>query len=179
MSGNKKADELAGAGTSLLQEFFFSNNLDFSCIVSALFLFRREWRRGRVGDREAISLYIDGPKMDCGVGAGFYSPKLGVILSLRTGKEISIFQAKVLDILEACNILVRYTTIAIVHSGSQVTILAIASPASKFKLLKGGYTARVRTLFVANFTRFSLSVMYFTMLGKLCANLSPREIRLG
>ncbi|XP_017490460.1 PREDICTED: uncharacterized protein LOC108378663 [Rhagoletis zephyria] len=117
---------------------YIVGNLDFSCNVQVLFPSRRDWRRDRVAYREKISLYTNGSKMDCGVGAGVYSKELGVALSLRLGNNTSIFQAEVLGILEACKILgnrVGHSGKATIYSDSQAALLAIASPVTKSKLV--------------------------------------------
>ncbi|XP_036336302.1 uncharacterized protein LOC118746562 [Rhagoletis pomonella] len=118
---------------------YMVSTLDFGLNVQVRFPSRREWKRGQAADREAICIYTDGSKMDCGVGTGVYSEELGVNRSLRLENHASIFQAEVLGICEACRILRNSATRkerAVIYSDSQAALLAISSTVTKSKLVK-------------------------------------------
>ncbi|XP_049315628.1 uncharacterized protein LOC125779110 isoform X2 [Bactrocera dorsalis] len=105
--------------------------LDFNRHFQVRIPSRREWRRGSFAEEGTTSVYTDGSKMDCGVGTGVFSADLGISLSIRLPNSASIFQAEVLGIEKACEVLLEnHGNIhkATIFTDSQAALLPLSSP---------------------------------------------------
>lgn len=66
---------------------------------------REEWRENRVILPNEISVYTEGSKMDCGTGSGFYCEHQQMEESFRLPDTCSVFQAEMLAIKKAAELL--------------------------------------------------------------------------
>ncbi|XP_070075512.1 uncharacterized protein [Drosophila takahashii] len=91
---------------------------------------REDWENDRVTGQDEVSLYTDGSKMDCGVGAGIFAESWGIESKFHLPESATVFQAEVLAILEAAKLSIQQclrNTKVRIYSDSQAAIKSLAA----------------------------------------------------
>lgn len=115
--------------------------MNFTKRFDVQFPSRSEWQDGRVVKDFDLTIYTDGSKMDCGVGAGVFSESLNISKSYRLPNAASVFQAELLAIREACRQIKLHTNELLpgqkiaIFVDSQAAIKAIASVTISSKIV--------------------------------------------
>lgn len=68
---------------------------------------REDWNRDSVTEQVEVSLYTDGSKMSCGVGAGIFDEFWGIETAFNIQDSAKLFQAQLLAILEAVRLQIQ------------------------------------------------------------------------
>ena len=91
---------------------------------------RKSWNSNSIIQRNGIPIFTDGSKTGTGVGSGVYSEVLGIQKSYRLPNDCSVFQAEILAIKKAAELIlgkeIPYNKVTL-YVDSQAAIKALAS----------------------------------------------------
>ena len=87
---------------------------------------------------DGYSVFTDGSKMDTGTGSGVYIPDRNIKVSYRLPDNCSVFQAEILAIIKAVEIIdgnIEVGQVVTIYVDSQAALKALTGHSEKYRLV--------------------------------------------